>query len=163
MITVPRLVQSTVEGGHHAMLTLQYGEYIILFPITFSVILPSILFSADQPPITENFLLDTGCKPDLYIPQELADRLGVPHEFYRQGVVKGTGDIRTRTPFFIKPVSISYSWGRDSLRETIATKTYVSGGQNILGRDAMRRMRIGIPESADSIILYNIDEEEEVL
>lgn len=144
------------------MLTLQYGEYIILFLINFML---SYLIHYSQPTnrLTENFLLDTGCKPNLYIPQEVADRLGVPHEFYRQRVILGAGDIRTTTPFFIKPVSVSYSWGPESLRETTATKTYVSGGQNILGRDAMRRMRIGIPENADSIILYNIDEEEEVL
>jgi hypothetical protein len=107
--------------------------------------------------------LDTGCTPDLYIPQELVDRLGVPLESYQQGTIKGAGDIHTATPFFLTPVSITFSCGRDSIRATYSLKTYVGGGQNILGRDAMRRLKIGIPENADSIILFNVEDEDEVL
>lgn len=126
--------------------------------------LHSIVFSGTNPPVTENFLLlDTGCKPDLYIPRELADRLGVPEQVYQQGMIIGAGDIRTPTPFFVKPVTISFSSGRDTLRETVSTKTYVAGGQNIVGRDAMRRLRIGIPENPDTIILYHTIDEDEVL
>ena len=42
-------------------------------------------------------------------------------------------------------------------------KTYVGGNICIFGRGAMRALKIGIPEDADSIILYPVEEEEEVL
>lgn len=124
------------------MLTLQYGS---------------------NAPVTDNFLLDTGCKPDLYIPQCIADQLGVPKDRYSQGKIKSAGDVSTATPYFSVPIKVSFSSGRESLREMNSNRAYVGGTVCILGRDAMRALKIGIPENADSIVLYPAEEEEEVL
>ena len=132
------------------------GEYCIALTLTFPV------SGENQKIVTANFKIDSGCRPDLVITQELATELGiVADQFKSVPIISPTATDPQVFPFTENPVGIAYTTGRTFIRSMNSSRCFIAS-KNLLGRMALAELGISLPADASKGVVYIYDFDDEI-
>jgi predicted aspartyl protease len=103
--------------------------------------------------ISANFKIDTGCRPDLVITEDIVQALGLTMSKTKTVPLVQGSQVFSYTE---EPVNIQFTTGRNTVRTHNTTRTFL-GGYNLLGKQAMASLGITIPRDASPGVIFIFD------